>query len=279
MRIKVDGRYKLPVNAALFLIPAISIIASFFTLPMEWAVGISVLLVILPIVLGRFVFEYTVLHIMPLPTEGMLRYGLGSTWITENQDTLDGLGIALIYKYKETAQEAFKMLRAWNYGKIIDKHSNITLSAVKEGNDKYSLYIYPGDRLDSICGTKNIIEDRMGKNSKANIQVAKFYIQLCFNYKGDALKKKCIESLPYVKELILNVGYIENDQVVMYSKTGFRLQQFSFQERESPSLGKFEGALPWSDLSSNQPEIFKAIIENVNRNIEPPSGTGFSTRP
>ncbi len=268
MKIKVDGRYRLPINAALLFIPAISIIVSFFALPMVWAVSISILIVILPIILGRFIFEYTILHVMPLPTDDMLRYNMGSSWFADNLDTLEGLGIALIYKYKETAQEAFQMLRAWNYGKIIDKHSNITLSTVDEGNDKYSIFIFPGDRIESLHGTKSIIEEGAGKNSEVKVNVAKYYIQLCFNYEGDSLKKKCIESLPYVKELILNVGYIENDQIKMYSKTGFRLQRFSFQERESPSLGQLEKVFPWSDLSAKQPDIFKAITEKVNRKLK-----------
>ena len=54
----------------------------------------------------------------------------------------------------------------------------------------------------------------------------------------------------------------------MYSKTGFRLQNFSFQERESPNLGQLEKSLPWSEIGKSQPDIFKAIIEKVNNKID-----------
>lgn len=268
MKIKVDQRYRNLIRASLVLLPLTGIVLSFFSLPVEFAVVISILLVVLPTVLGKFVFEYNVIHVMPLPSDDVIQFCIGSSWFSDNLETLDGLGIILIYKYKETAKEAFQMFREWNYGKIIDKHSNITLSAISEGDDKYSILIYPGDRIKSINNTKFFIEDNAGKNSKANIKVVKFYIQLCFDYKNEVLKKKCIQSLPYIKELILNVGYIKNGEIESYSKTGFRLQQFSLKERDSPTLGQLEQTLQWSDLSACQPETFIALSEQVNKKLK-----------
>lgn len=268
MKIQIDGKYRLRVKIALVLVPILSIAVSFLALPLMAAIVISTLLVIIPIVLNRFVFKYHALHVMPIPTDDVIRYALGTTWVADDLDTLAGLGLAIIYKYKESAKDTFNLLKAWNYGKIIDRDANITLSAVREGNDRYSVYVYPGDRMDSLEGTKKIVEESKGPNAEASLSVVKFYLQFCFDYSADELKKKCIESLPYVKELILNVAYVENDEIVMYSKTGFRLQKFFIQDRGSQALGGIEKAIPWSDLRGEQPEIHRAVTERINERIE-----------
>lgn len=268
MKIQIDSKYRLRVKIALVLVPILSVIVSFLATPLIVAVAISTLLVIIPMVLNRFVFMYRALHVMPMPSDGVVRYSLGTTWFADDLETLSGLGLAIIYKYKETAKDAFNLLKAWNYGKIIDHHANITLSAVREENDRYSVYVYPGDRIDSLTDTKKIVEESEGPNAAADLIVLKFYLQFCFDYSADELKKKCIESLPYVKELILNVAYVENDKVVMYSKTGLRLQRFFIRDRGSEALGGIEKAIPWSDLRGKQPEINKAVTERINEKID-----------
>lgn len=268
MKIQIDKKYRLAVKSALIIIPILSIIISFFSLPTILALITSSLFVLVPFVMNQLVFQYKVMHVMPIPdNDDVVRYALGTSWFAEEIDTLSGLGLSIIYKYRETAKDSYSLLKSWNYGKVIDQNANITLSIVIEGNDKYSLFIYPGNRDESLNNTKSLVEAHEGPNAETKIAVMKFHFQFCHDYSNDELKKKIIGGLPYVKELLLNVAYVKNDEVIMYSKKGFRLQRFFFQERSSLEPGTIEYANTWSDLASKEPEIHKAAAQRINKKL------------
>jgi hypothetical protein len=266
-QIKIDRKHKLVVKIALFLVPLVSIALSFFSFPIEIAVSLTVLLVILPITLNWFVFQFNVLHVMPFPTDKMLKNKLGTTWFASDIETMEGLGLMLLFKTKESAKDAFQMFKAWNQGKTIDSIENIVLSAVIEGDGKYSLFLYPGDRFKKLNETKESVKKKMGDKDNVNLSVAKFYMQFCFDYRNDELKTKCIESLPHVDELNLNVGYIQSGEVMPYSKVGFRLKKFILVLRDSELLGAIEKSLGWDDPSGKLPKINQALINQVNQKL------------
>lgn len=240
---------------------------SFFSLPLEIAVIISVVFAIIPFILDRFVFIYNIVHIMPMPTEGMLSHVIGSSWFSKDTDTMDGLGFIIVFKYKEPAKEAFSMLKAWNYGKVIDASENIAFRAIVEGDGKYSIFIFPGDRIDSLRYSESIAKDKYGTASCVALNVVKFYMQFCFDYSNEELKMKCIESMPHISELILNIGYIENDEIKIYSKRGFRLRNFTLKDRYDSNIGAIEKSLNWEDPTSKLPQINQALVDRVNEDL------------
>lgn len=268
MKFKISGKYKILVKTLLVLVPLLSVALSFVTLPLEVAVLVSIAFTALSFILDRFVFTYGVFHVMPMPSEGMLAHALGSSWFTEDPDTMEGLGFLIIYKYKDVAKEAFNMLKSWNYGRVIDASENITFRAVREGGDKYSIFLYPGDRLESLQHSETIAKELYGSNSQINVSVAKFYKQFCFDYSSDELKKKCIEAMPHVSELLLNVGYVENGEIRAYSKRGFRLKNFTLRDRDDPMLGEIERRINWGDPAGRLPEINQSLVNQVNERLK-----------
>ncbi|WP_233008026.1 hypothetical protein [Rheinheimera faecalis] len=268
MKFKIQGKHRFFVRALLVLIPLLSIALSFFSLPLEVAVPVSIAFTIIPFVLDRFVFIYGVLHVMPMPTQGMLSHRLGTSWFTENTDTIDELGFVIIFKYKDVAKEAYDMFKAWNYGKVIDASENIAFRAIREGDGKYSVFVYPGDRTESLQYSESLAKEIHGPSSHINVIVAKFYMQFCFDYSSDELKTKCIESMPYISELLFNVGYVEAGEVKTYSKRGFRLKNFIIRDRSDSKLGEIERRLSWDDPTGKLPEINQSLVEKVNKRLQ-----------
>lgn len=119
-QININVKYKLATKIALFLVPLVSIALSFFSFPVEVAVSLTVLLVIIPITLNWFVFQFNVMHVMPFPTDEMMKHKLGTTWFASDIETMEGLGLMLLFKTKNSAKDAFQMFKAWNQGKTID---------------------------------------------------------------------------------------------------------------------------------------------------------------
>lgn len=267
LKFNISGKYRFLIKSLLVLVPLVSIALSFFTLPLEAAVPISIALTVFPIILDRFVFTYGIFHVMPMPTDAMLSHRLGTSWFAEDTETMEGLGFIIIFKYKDVAKDAFNMFKAWNYGKVIDASENITFRAIREEGGKYSVFVYPGDRLDSLKCSESLAKDKLGSNSHIKVSVAKFYMQFCFDYSGDELKTKCIESMPHVSELLLNVGYIEGGEIKAYSKRGFRLKNFTLKGRADCGLGEIEKRINWDDPTGKLPEINQALINKVNESL------------
>ncbi|TON65853.1 hypothetical protein, partial [Vibrio parahaemolyticus] len=77
-----------------------------------------------------------------------------------------------------------------------------------------------------------------------------------------------VESLPYVDELHLNVGYVRDGKIVMYSKQGFRLKKFSLRDRVDVPDGTLESLNEWISPEGKLAPINQALVEQVNRNLE-----------
>ena len=229
---------------------------------------IAILVTVIPLALDRFVFRYRVLHVMPMPTEDMLVHRLGTSWVANNIETMEGLGIVVIFKYKYVAKDAYNMLKAWNYGKVIDQSENISFNVVREQGGTYSAFLYAGDRVDSIKASEALAKENHGSKAKVAMSVAKFYMQFGFDYSDNELKTKCVESLPYVDELNLNVGYICDGEIAMYSKRGFRLKKFKLTDRANVATGTIESLNEWASPEGKLAPINQALIKEVNSNLE-----------
>lgn len=267
LKLRISGKHRTLVKILLILIPLLSITLSFFSLPLEIAVVVSIMFAIVPFILDRFLFIYNVVHIMPMPTEGMLSHIMGSSWFSKDTGTMDGLGFVIIFKYKETAKEAFSMFKAWNYGKVIDASENIAFRAISEGDCKYSIFVFPGDRIGSLRHSESLAKNTYGTASCVTLSVVKFHMQFCFDYSNEELKMKCINSMPHVSELILNVGYIENNGIKFYSKRGFRLRNFTLRDRSDDQIGSIEKSLTWDDPTGKLPEINQSLVDKVNESL------------
>ncbi|WP_229652727.1 hypothetical protein, partial [Vibrio parahaemolyticus] len=268
LKIEINSKYKKLVKVLLVVFPILSIATAFLSLPLVLSLPLAVLITTIPLILDRFVFRYKVLHVMPMPTNDMLVHRLGTSWITNNTETMEGLGIVVIFKYKQVAKDAYNMLKAWNYGKVIDLSENISFNVVREQGGTYSAFLYAGDRLDSIKASEALAKDRHGSNAKIAMSVAKFYMQFSFDYSDSDLKTKCVESLPYIDELHLNVGYVRDGEIVMYSKRGFRLKKFSLTDRVDVPDGTIESLNEWISPEGKLAPINQALVEEVNRNLE-----------
>lgn len=268
MKIEIDSKYKKLVKALLVIFPILSIATAFFSLPLVLSLPVAILVTTIPLVLDRFVFRYKLLHVMPMPTNDMLIHRLGTSWIVNNIETMEGLGIVVIFKYKHVAKDAYNMLKAWNYGKVIDPSENISFNVVREHEGTYSAFLYAGDRFDSIKASEDLAKDLHGSNTKIAISVVKFYMQFSFDYSDSELKTKCVESLPYIDELHLNVGYVLDGEIVMYSKRGFRLKKFNLIDRADVPIGTIESLTEWISPEGKLAPINQALVEKVNKNLE-----------
>ncbi|MFH4414688.1 hypothetical protein [Vibrio diabolicus] len=268
MKIKIDSKFKNLVKVLLVIFPILSIITVFFSLPLVVSLPISLFITIIPLVLDRFVFRYEVMHLMPMPTNEMLVHRLGTSWGANNIETMEGLGFVVIFKYKHVDKDAYNMLKAWNYGKVIDTSENITFNVVREQEGAYSAFLYAGERLDSIKASEALAKETHGNNTEIVMSVAKFYMQFGFDYSDSELKKKCVESLPYVDELNLNVGYVRDGKIVRYSKRGFRLKKFNLIDRVDVSSGTIESLNEWVSPKDKLAPINQALIDEVNKNLE-----------
>lgn len=268
MKIEIDSKHRKLVTILLIIFPILSVTTAFFSLPLAASLPIAILITTIPLILDRFIFRYKVLHVMPMPSEDMLVHRLGTSWVANNIETMEGLGIVVIFKYKHVAKDAYNMLKAWNYGKVIDQSENISFNVVRELGGAYSAFLYPGDRIDSIRASEALAKENHGNNAKVAMKVAKVYMQFGFDYSDNELKRKCVESLPYVDELNLNVGYIHDDEIVMYSKRGFRLKKFKLTDRENVATGTIESLSEWVNPEGKLAPINQALVNKINSNLE-----------
>lgn len=264
-RIRVPGRYRRWVRTGLVAVPLVSIAIAAITLPPQLSIPIAVLLVVFSLLLNRFIFVYGALLVMPGPTEEMHQFMIGTCWYADNTETLEGLGIGLVYKYKSAAQHAYHMLHAWNYGKFIDDEGNIKASFVNEGGGRYSVLIYPGPRVQSQVAAEMAALERLGPKSEVDVRRMHFYIHCCLDYSDEEAKQRMVQSLPRVEYLFLNTFFVDGNQLKAFAKRPFRLKRFAYADRSDPNLGQLEQLVSWSDPTENKPQDVLDIVERVRK--------------
>jgi hypothetical protein len=266
MKINISSKYKKLIVFLSILIPLISISVSLLTLPVELSLPLSFLLVVIPIFLSKFVFKYNSILIMPMPTDEMNQFAVGSCWFADNLETFEGIGLGIVYKYRSTAKDAFQMFKAWNYDQYIDLDANIRISIILEGNGRYSILIYPGERFKSQLLAKERTQESVGQNSHINVITMRYYIHLCLDYSNDKLKQKMIESLSFMEYLQFNIVHIKNDKLLNYSKRNFKLKGFSVCERNFVDSDSIESKFLWENPLEKYPEHTLDIVKRV-RNV------------
>ncbi len=270
VQIKIPSKYRIWVRIGLIAVPIVSIVAAALTLPPQISIPISVGLVITSILLNRFVFVHTVLLVMPGPTEEMVRFWIGTCWYAEDMETMEGLGIGIVYKYRSAAQHAYHMLKAWNYGKLIDDEGNITASFINEGGGRYSVLFYPGERVQSQIAAQQAVSEDLSSNSEVEVQRMHFYMYGCLDYSNDETKQRMVESLPRIEYLQLNTFYIENNDLKAFAKRPFKLKRFKYALRDDQNLGELEKLTSWSDPVEGKPKDVIETVERVRKTIQEP---------
>lgn len=200
---------------------------------------------------------------MPGGTDNMQRFAVGSCWYADDGKTYAGLGLGLVYKYKDAARDAFQMLKTWNYGKYIDNDGNIQLSLIREGNGRYGLVIYPGERIRSQIEVEMGMKKKTGPKSLINIKTLRYFIHLCLDYSNDKQKQKMVETVPFLEALNLNTAYLKDDQIVTYSKQNFRLKKFNVFDRNDPDIGQLEAMLLWENPIEKTHEHIIDVVDRV----------------
>lgn len=157
-------KYETFVKWLIRILIILGILLSFLTLPWQYSVITSIILVVIEIILEKIIFKYRTLFIQPIP-----RYRLNSwlamVFLIPLQEGIQSK-IGMLFDDEKTAQEIFTCLMAWNYFEEADPDNNIQITFVIENEEEYSTYIYPTYSRKSIILAKTYIERKKLENKE-----------------------------------------------------------------------------------------------------------------
>ena len=271
--IRISSRYRVLLRIVSYAIPILSIAIAAIILPYFIALPVAIVLILTPYFLKKVILKYNILLFMPLPTENVIRFLLGTTWYTGNTETLDETGLGLLFKYKSAAQDAYNMLKAWNYNKLIDKENNIECIFINEGESRYTIIIYPGDRYRSINYVEHKTSRMYVEKSEADIMSVRFTMSFCLDYSKEDLKITIVEALPRLEYLNLNTFYIDKEIMIPFAKRSFKLYGIKTIDRKDVVKGSIEDFYKWKNPDIDTPIDIKNLATAVNKNYKVPRKT------
>jgi len=130
-------------------IAAVGIVISGFSFQAWYiGVGVAILILIVQQVFERTLFEYTAIHVAPMPThyDRAQWAGVGFAFSESGQEP-DIVGPA--FEGRDYAEEILSLIRSWNYGRDEDPDDFVRLSFIIEDSESYSVYFYPASRRPS----------------------------------------------------------------------------------------------------------------------------------
>jgi hypothetical protein len=142
----VPVRYRNVLRCVAWVLSLGSVALSFFTLPTILAGSVSVIALLVPWIVSRTIFLHHTLWVMPPLSAESERNRLGTMWFHEEFEGKLVLGLGLLHEDFEYAKDAYNVLRSWNLGRFNDEVGNIQVSIIDEGDHRYSMVVYPGNR-------------------------------------------------------------------------------------------------------------------------------------
>ncbi len=95
------------------------------------------------------------------------------------------------------------VLRSWNLGRFNDEVGNIQVSIIDEGDHRYSMAVYPGNRHEAEENLKASIVAEQPQNTAAVVSRLFQYTVTCANYSDRPEVEEQIQSLKRLNTLLL----------------------------------------------------------------------------
>jgi len=148
-RLIIHEKFERAVKWVLRVLAAVGIAVSAVSFrAWYYSVGVAIVILVVQQFLERTVFEYTAIHVRPMPSR-----------IEADQWTGVGFGfspdgsrpdfVGPIFRDRRYAEEIMAVIQAWNYHEREDKNGHIHLSFIIEPTGDYSIYFYPASHRPS----------------------------------------------------------------------------------------------------------------------------------
>lgn len=174
-RLLLHESFQKPIKWTIRAVTAVGVLACLLTLPIPYALILSVALVALTALLENSVFFYTSLFVQPMPHfrydpskwKAMFYLSIGKPSPTSRKI------VGLVFSDDDYARCFFELLRAWNYDSAVDTDDNIRLSFITD-EDAYYVYLYPNPMRSSVTAAFGQVKedhllDKYGKEHQGII--------------------------------------------------------------------------------------------------------------
>jgi hypothetical protein len=258
---KLPARFRRPLRIAVWGFSIAGIVSSLVSLQPAFALPIGLLCLLLALVSERAVFQYPFFffhagwELLQSPNER-----LGVLWGIGEFDGDPVPTISLLFDTKKKAAFAYKALRTWTLGKYVDRHQDIRLTVVLEGNQRYSVFIYPGDRvLAAVVAHNQVAADLPPQSEPVPKLEARPYFFNPADYSTRPKMKILIESLHTYDRIFMNTAYLRADRPIAYAKRAVRLEAFKVISRADVLPSMLESLIQWHDVNEATPELVERL--------------------
>ncbi len=261
MKMKLPIAYRRPIVLGMWGFYALSITVAFFSLPTPASVLLAVFGAILPVLCTTICYTSRVMWVMPIWSERSDSNRLGVIWFKKSYQGKERTGLGLLFEDRDCAKEVFIVLRAWNFGNFIDDDGNISLSIIREGNHRYTFFLYPGMREFAERQIRAEVESREAGTHEA--QVFRLFQWTCMSITCDdhPEKEEAIESLGTGQVVLLNCYHATRNGVEAYSKRPLVLKRLRLCDRALVPARSLEAMQKWEDLPAIQPRTVARVGE------------------
>lgn len=249
--------YRTPLKIAVWVLGVLSIGFGFVTLPIVIAVPFSIVALVLPWLVSRFIFRHRIIWFMLPFSPQSERNRLGTIWFKEPIAGKEFVGLGLLYEDKEWAKDAYRVIKSWNSGRYVDDGNNINVSIVSEGDHRYSMFVYPGQRPEAEDSIRSSFLASQPSNTEASVSRVFYFTTTCADYSDRPEVEDVVASLRRRNRILLGTFYCDGDDVHPFAKRKFQVNHFKFEDRENLSKNCLEYNSTWQDGRTAQAESAK----------------------
>jgi hypothetical protein len=206
-RLVVHEKHEQRIKWTLRGLAVIGISLSVVTIsPWYNSLGVAVGLLLLSQFFERAIFEYTAIHIAPVPDFRVRHEDIGGMGyaIPVNPDSKAPIAIGPAFTSRGIAEKFFRLMRAWNDGASEDVDNNVCLTFVREDPESYTVILHANLERQRVKDTFELIAeasraDKPGKELQQLVMHWVFFKR--FNKIGLAglqlFTERCPQGRPY----------------------------------------------------------------------------------
>lgn len=269
---RILRKHKKVVNIINYSISILGIVIAFFTLPTYVAVIIAVLLLLSSIFIQRIIYIKPILFAHAGIEFSVLNQNrLAFVWKINFTKKSKNVHLNLLYKDKVSAKNAFLIFKAWNYNNLLDNEDNVRVTVIDEGDRKYSIFIYPGERalFKNVIEKHSAIEDNEKGNIHKIIPEIKFFLNNHSDYSNNDVMGNLMKDFKIVEKLIINTSYLKNDKIIQANRKGITKKGLVKYKREDLDKNTIEYTVKWNDINKTDPALVKDV-EKIKKTIIKP---------
>ena len=263
LRPKLHIEYQNYIKWLMLGLTIMGVLMSFIALNIYLAVPFALIGALVPWVCSKIIYSVPILWIMPMTTVETFSNQLGVFLFEEDwrkNEVVPGLG--LIYENKYAAKESYSVLRSWNYGCYIDKKKNICVSMVDEGDNCYTVFVYPGLRPAS----RSVVETEAKKyyedvKIEPEVRTVHLWHATPIDARNDPKKKAVIKKIENGSILLLNTFYATKSGIKKYAKKTIVLKSVKYSLRSNLPVNSIEYHQKWYDGKIKYPDTAKRCKE------------------